>query len=193
MLKGVKTIYELLSMNIDVLHISDIFLEKMRDVLKTKFENDERIILHPFLDDIENLYKLTVGEKVYLVPLWHHHLVYDATDGKEIYVDCYPLLPESIWMDEYNNINIKIERDLIDIWTNSEMVVEYGSRFVCINKSQIQMVENQTITCIGKGILLPTNSFTNGHKENVKSANAEYGNSEKSNVYIHLTMHYNIG
>ena len=101
-----KTIYELLSKNSDALHVSKHFIEKMHEVLKTKFEKDERIILHPFLEDMENIYKLTVREKVFLVPLWHHHLIYDDEDGKEIYVDCYPLLPELMWLDEYNNINV---------------------------------------------------------------------------------------
>jgi hypothetical protein len=149
----------------------------MHDVLKTKFENDERIILHPFLDDMENVYKLTVGENVYLVPLWHHHLVYDGADGKEIYVDCYPLLPEFMWIDEYNNINIKIEKNLIDVWKENGFTVEIGSRKITIDKGQLRLVSYQTITCIGKGISLPTNPIYF---------------KDKSNVYIHLTISHTV-
>lgn len=182
-----KTIYNLISKNSDVLHVSSNFIEKMHDVLKTKFENDERIILHPFLDDMENIYKLSVGEKVYLVPLWNHHLVYDGEHGEEIYVDCYPLLPEYMWIDEYNNINISIEKNLIDIWKENGLTIEIGTRKINIDKSQLNIIENQMITCIGKGIFLPTTPiyFTHYSKENTKNE------KDKSNVYIHLTISYN--
>ena len=198
-----KTIYELLLKNTEILHISKHFIEKMHDVLKTKFEKDERIILHPFLEDIENVYKLTVGEKVYLVPLWHHHLLYDGADGKEIYVDCYPLLPEFVWIDEYNNINIKVEKDLVDIWTENGFTVEIGRQKITIDKSQLRLISYQQITCIGKGISLPTNPicFTPFHVEDAKSnrsnpfTSAQKGGilnenlcKDKSNVYIHLTI-----
>ena len=182
-----KTIYNLISKNSDVLHVSSNFIEKMHDVLKMKFENDERIILHPFLDDMENIYKLSVGEKVYLVPLWNHHLVYDGENGEEIYVDCYPLLPESMWIDEYNNIHINIEKNLIEIWEENGLTIEIGSRKINIDKSQLSIIENQMITYIGKGIFLPTTSihFTHYSKEHTKNE------KDKSNVYIHLTISYN--
>lgn len=168
-----KSIYELISKNIEILHLSSSFIEKMGEVIKTKFENDERIILHPFLEDLENIYKLKVDEDVYLVPLWHHHLVYDATNGKEIYVDCYPLLPDNICIDEYNNIHIEIFRELNYIWSQDELIVNWGSNAVSIKREELRMIEKQIIPCIGKGISLPTNS---------------YEICDKSNVYIHLTI-----
>jgi hypothetical protein len=186
--------------NSEILHVSANFLEKMHEVLKTKFEKDERIILHPFLDDMENVYKLSVGEKVYLVPLWHHHLVYDGTDGEEIYVDCYPLLPDSTWIDEYNNINITIKKDLLDIWKENGFTVEIGSRKITIDKSQLRLVQYQKITCIGKGISLPTNPIPFRVEDaQINRTNpfisVPFGGilnenwcKDKSNVYIHLTI-----
>lgn len=178
-----KNIYELISKNSEILHISSNFIEKMRDVLKGKFENDERIILHPFLDDIENIYKLTIGEKVYLVPLWHHHLVYDADDGKEIYVDCYPLLPDPIWIDEYNNIHIEVKHEGMDIWKQNGITVDIGKRSLFIDKSEIRLTEYQVITCMGKGI--PTTSFSYLNTDN----NVDWC-KDKSHVYIHLTIYF---
>jgi hypothetical protein len=177
----IKNIYDLISKNSEILHISSDFIEKVHDVLKGKFENDERIILHPFLDDIENVYKLTVGEKVYLVPLWHHHLVYDADEGKEIYVDCYPLLPDQTWIDEYNNIHIEVKRDVMDIWEQNGIIVEIGKRNLCIDKSEIRLAEYQVITSVGEGI--PTTSFSYINMDNVDWC------KDKSNVYIHLTIY----
>ena len=98
-----KTIYEMLLLYKEVLHFSGDFLEKINDILKIKFDKDERIILHPLLDDLfeNNLYKLTIDSELYIVPLWHHHLVYDSKTG-EMYVDCYPILLEHIFIDDNN-------------------------------------------------------------------------------------------
>jgi hypothetical protein len=170
-----KTIYDLISKNREIMHITEDFIEKMNHVLKSKFENDERIILHPFLDDLENVYKLNIDDNLYLVPLWHHHLVYDAKDGKEIYVDCYPLLPENIWLDEYNNIHIDIVRELLHLWDQDVVSVEIGYRNIQIEKTQIRMVETQMIIVPYQGISIihPTNL---------------YDVSKKSNIYVHLTI-----
>lgn len=170
-----KTIYDLISKNREIMHITEDFIEKMAYVLKTKFENDERIILHPFLNDLENIYKLSVDDDVYLVPLWHHHLTYDAKDGKEIYVDCVPLLPENMWIDEYNNIHIEVIKDIVEIWTQDLVYIELGSRKIDIDKSQIRFIKNQIITIMNRGISMI-------HPSNL------YDITKKSNVYVHLTL-----
>ena len=99
-----KKIVEFLNHYGDVFSLSPEFMTEMKEV-----NNDKRYILHPTLEDLfqDKVFKMVIENNTYFVPLWHHHLVYDATDGKEIYVDCYPLLPESIWMDEYNNIKAR--------------------------------------------------------------------------------------
>jgi hypothetical protein len=170
-----KTIYELINNNKEVLHVSIEFIHKIENILKTKFENDERIVLHPFLDDLENIYKLTVDEEVYLVPLWHHHLIYDAKNGREIYVDCYPLLPESMWIDEYNHVHIEMIRELKDIWEKECIEVDFGSRKISFLKEDLRMKETQIIICKEQGINMihPTNT---------------YDILEKSDVYIHITI-----
>jgi len=170
-----KTIYELVYVNRELLHVSNIFINKIEEIVKMKFENDERIILHPFLDDLDNMYKLLINNKMYLVPLWHHHLVYDADNDREIYVDCYPLLPENVWIDEYNHLHIEIKKELKELWENEMINVEIGSRSISFHREQLYLKEKQIFICKHKGI-------------NMIQYMNNYDVIEKSDAYIHITI-----
>jgi len=170
-----KKIYDLMVIHQDILHTSNDLMEKMKEVIQTNFEKDERIILHPFLDDLweNNLYKLVVGDNTYLVPLWHHHLVYDAGGGKEIYVDCYPLLPESVNIDEYNNIHADVVWKLLDIWNKEYVTVDISSKVLTFKTETLFMTARQTKRFKGEGIAL-INTGSN------------YEDISKSDIFLHI-------
>jgi hypothetical protein len=149
-----KMIYDIAVVNCDVLHFSHEFMEKMMDIVKTKFEKDERIILHPFIDDLfeNNLFKLHIEEKVYIVPLWHHHLVYDISNNVEMYVDCYPVLPDNICIDDFNNIHASISMKLDDIWNNENVEYRIGSRMFSFPRNELLMMKMQTKVFKHQGI-----------------------------------------
>jgi hypothetical protein len=54
-----KKLFDMIHIYRDVFYFSDSFIDAVGEVVKTKFESDERIILHPFIDDLfdNNLYK----------------------------------------------------------------------------------------------------------------------------------------
>jgi hypothetical protein len=115
-----KKIYDIMVLYNEIFHFSEEFVDSIRNIVKSKFESDERIILHPFIDDLfdNNLYKLVAYDHTYIVPLWHHHLVYDIDSEKktEIFVDCYPILPDNVFIDENNNIHISIVKQMSELW-----------------------------------------------------------------------------
>lgn len=175
---ALKKICEFIIKNQEVLHISFDFIEKMKDVLKTRFENDERIILHPLLDDIlsHNIYKLSVEGEIYLVPLWHNHLIYDVCNYntkelKELYVDCYPLLPDGVTIDEFNDIHIEIEKSLEEIWLCDSFEVEICK--MTIHRDQLLMKKDQTII------------FNNAGISKINPDNL-YDISKRGNIIIHI-------
>jgi hypothetical protein len=170
-----KKVYDLMVIHQDILHTSNDLMEKMKETIQTRFEKDERIILHPFLEDLweNNLYKLVVGENTYLVPLWHHHLVYDAGDGKEIYVDCYPLLPESVNIDEYNNIHVDVVLELLDIWKKEYVTVEISSKVLTLKTDTLIMAARQSKRFKGEGIAL-INTGSN------------YEDIPKGDIFLHI-------
>jgi len=73
--------------------------------------------LNPFLEDLleSNLYKYTVDGVQYIIPLWHHELVYDHL-GDDLQFICNPILPDNIRVDSKNNLHVKIECDLLQMW-----------------------------------------------------------------------------
>ena len=142
-----KTIYEMILLHKDVLHFSEEILEKICSIVKLKFDNDERIIVHPLLDDLfeNNLYKLTIEGELYIVPLWHHELIYDSKnkESKEMYVDCCPILPDNIYIDDDNNIDVYIETTILDIWSKECIEFSLGSRIFSFNKELLLMKSYQ--------------------------------------------------
>jgi len=146
-------IYDVMCKYKDVLHMSESFLEKVKELVAFKFENDECIILNPFIDDLfhDKVYKLKENGQTYIVPLWHHELVYDNS-GSDLYVKCIPLLPENAEIDANNNIHICSAWNIKDIWETSEISVWLGSREIRIPVKDLRILKYQTITLREKGI-----------------------------------------
>lgn len=99
-------LYKLMYKYKDILYISNDILELVSLIIKEKYKNDRVFILKPTLKDIidHNIYKLYVDDLLYIVPLWHNELYFDAPDGSEIIVLCQPKLPDNVTIDENNNI-----------------------------------------------------------------------------------------
>ena len=130
-------IYSLLHKYRPYLHISTSYLEKIKIMVKEK-ENEElsnkggetsssstsntsmgvnpeyiyceKIILHPWLYDLlnGNVYKLVYNDETYMVPLWHHELVYETSIG-DLLVNCIPELPENMTLDENDDLHIELQ------------------------------------------------------------------------------------
>lgn len=92
-----------------ILHLKDELIDKVREIILEKYKNVEIIILNPSIDDLlsHNIYKLLYKERMYYVPLWHHELYYEDTNGDEVIVKCIPELPENIEIDEDNQLFVK--------------------------------------------------------------------------------------
>jgi len=134
-------------------------LELVSSIIKEKYKNDRVFILKPNLKDIieHNIYKLYVDEKLYLVPLWHNELYFDAQDGSEIIVLCQPKLPTNITIDENNNIYyeecIKIREELESLIKHNKLVsIEIGGKWFSIPLDKLHLKEEQLYKFKGQGI-----------------------------------------
>jgi hypothetical protein len=110
----------------------------MKDIINEKIKNDECIILNPTLEDLfeSNLYKLKVNGFTYVVPLWHNELIYDSS-GNDVYVKCNPILPDNIEIDDKNNIYVKKEYDLQDIWKEEFLAITLGKERFYIKREEL--------------------------------------------------------
>lgn len=128
------TIYHFLSKYRDILHINQGILDQIREKILEKYENIIIYKLNPSIDDLlnNNMFKLYVDDKLYLVPLWYNEShffckeerteeqenrenrenIEKEQNKKEIIVLCEPELPENIKIDEENDLHVEIKIDL---------------------------------------------------------------------------------
>lgn len=162
----------------DAFHITDNIIEKITQLIQTRNENDECIILNPTLKDLynNNLYKLSVNGETYIIPLWHHELVYDNL-GHDLYVNCLPDLPSHITIDENNNIQIDVTYNIHDIWEHEYIQVQCDTMCYPIQVNTLKLTHKQTVIFAKQGL----------SKINAKNI---FEVSNKSDVYVtlHLTL-----
>jgi hypothetical protein len=171
-------IYGILKNYSIVLHINDSFLTKMKNVILEKYSNDECIILNPTIEDLfeNNLYRLKINGFLYIIPLWHHELIYDNS-GNEIIVKCCPILPENIEIDRENNIIIYENFNIENILNKEIISINIRERIFVINREQLLLKKEQIVILYGMGI------------SKINSNNI-YDISNKSNIIVYLTINF---
>jgi hypothetical protein len=156
-------IYNLLYKYKDILYIKSEILELVSLIVKEKFKNDIVFILKPLLKDLldNNIFKLYVKDKLYLVPLWHNELYFDTIEdgkkGPELIVLCQPVLPDELTIDENNNIHItkKIQaNEIIDLLMKDDSFVslDVGGKWFSIPLDKLQMKKEQIYRIKGQGL-----------------------------------------
>jgi hypothetical protein len=179
-IKILKKIYDFLNYYSDIFE-SIYFIEKIKSIIENKekslfsYKNDrEYIILHPLLEDLfeNNLYKLNEHNQNIIVPLWHHELIYDIS-GIELYVECYPILPDNINIDEENNIHVFLKYTITELWSLEIIEINLGNRIFYIERNKLFMIKFQKVKMKGEGIV----------KINEECI---YDISEKSDIIIHI-------
>jgi hypothetical protein len=130
-----------------VLHIDNDVINQIKDIILEKFSDMQIYILNPSIDDLfdNNIYKLTINNNIYFVPLWYSELYFDNVDSpNSIIVKCIPELPDNIQINENNDLFV----DLNVCFSFSLFVEEYiriniGKRVFEIPVNQLFMKQNQ--------------------------------------------------
>lgn len=143
-------IYEIVNMYKEVLHIPDEFITKIGEIMENKRNRDECVVLNPFIEDLmeNHLYKLT--DRI-IIPLWHHELVYDIS-GRDLYVQCCPLLPDNITIDNNNNIIVRLSYNIKDIFGKKEISFYIGTQPYLIHMKDVMLIKTQQIVLKECGI-----------------------------------------
>ena len=162
----------------DAFHIADNIIEKITVLIQTRNENDECIILNPTLKDLynNNLYRLSVNGETYIIPLWHHELVYDNL-GHDLYVNCLQDLRDHISIDENNNIHIDVKYNIHDIWEHEYIQVQCDTMCYPIQVNTLKLANKQNVIFAKQGL----------SKINAKNI---YDVSNRGDVYV--TVHLNL-
>jgi hypothetical protein len=153
-------IYTFLSRYKSVLHLSGEMLEQVRAIVLHKFNEVQVYKLNPSVNDIlnNNIYKLYVNDKLYLVPLWHNESYFDGS-GCEIIVLCEPELPDNIKIDDDNNIMYDIKLSLTNDLSlgfgegkERNIAINIGEKVFEIPPSKIYIKKEQYYRLQGQGI-----------------------------------------
>lgn len=147
--KILANLYKLIVSYADILHISEDFIRDIESLIK----KDECVVLTPKLSDIMNdhIYKLTFDGKLYLVPLWHHKLVYDNA-GSDLYVVCKPTLPDGISIDDNNNIIVELAYTLDEIFEKERHEFLVGEIVFSFDRNELRMREHNQIVLANVGL-----------------------------------------
>lgn len=147
--KILANLHKLIVLYADILHISDDFMREIDALVK----KDECIVITPKLSDImnDNLYKLTVDGKLYIVPLWHHKLIYDNS-GSDLYVVCKPTLPSGITIDDDNNLIVELSYRLSELFEKERHEFLVGDVVFSFERNDLRMREHNTIIIANSGL-----------------------------------------
>lgn len=152
-------IYEFLSNNRSILHLSNEILNEIRELLVKQYDNVNIYKLNPSIHDLldHNMYKLYIDSALFLVPLWHNEVYFDNS-GCEIIVICEPELPSHMSIDDDNNILYETTIDLntINISTmiseNECFAIDVGKEQYKIPYSELYMKKEQYYRIKNRGL-----------------------------------------
>jgi DnaJ-class molecular chaperone len=169
-------IYDFLFKYQKILFVNDTLLLKVREIIDEKIKNDECIILNPILEDLfdHNIYKLQFQDRIMLIPLWHHELIYDIS-GADLYVRCYPILTDNISIDSNNNIIIDMKYDIRELLSKEEIKIDLGKHQFCFNVEDLHVLSQQT--AILKGVGIP-----------IINSKDIYSVNERSNLILNIQL-----
>lgn len=160
------------------LHIPQDKIDKIREILLNKFDNVLFYCVTPKIDDLFNnmVYKLSVNNEIYIVPLWHNELYFE----NEMIVICKPKLPPNMTIDINNNIILKHSMNIRDmcemvIFGETKMKIYVGEKKIEIPLSKVCMKREQDIILKREGI--------SKIKEDI------YDVSEKSDIIVNLVFY----
>lgn len=169
-------IYEIFKNHADIMNFSEGFLKSVEQVLLNKIQKDECVILNPFLDDLweNNLYRMVEKGGTFLIPLWHHELIYDNS-GCDLYIKIVPVLPDNVKIDEKNNIHVELSYGIHELWGIDNIEFCLGKKQISFGSEQLYMKKNQSVILHQQGI-------TNINVENI------YDISRKSDIIVYIEI-----
>ena len=153
-LENIDEIYHIITQNNGLFdYIDNDMIEKLKNIIDDRSKNDEVIILNPTIDDLLefNVYKCCIHGQQLIIPLWNRELVYDISCS-DVYIKCNPVLHDNHFIDEYNNIHVKVALTISDIWNKTIHEVKVGKKVFELKIEELKMKKYQSLTLENCGI-----------------------------------------
>lgn len=174
-LRKYKMVRKILIKYRNIFHLSDEFY-LLLEQLDKRMGQVEYVIEPKFKDVMDNMiYSLWKDGKQYLIPLWHHELVYDHF-GKDLVIKIEPVGP--LWIDSENHVHCSAGFSLAYLFELStqgkELEFYFGEKKVYLNTSELLLKKRQTYTWKNEGIS--------------KIQEDIYDSSERGDLILELTI-----
>ena len=160
----------------DILYINNDILLELDKLIEQHTQNDNIILLNPTIENLLNdeVYKLEINDETYYIPLWHHELIYENSNNS-IIVECEPVLPDYISIDQHNNLYVNLSTTT-NISKRKNININIGSNNYNIVVAELYIKKYQRYTIKNSGV-----AFMNTYDI--------YNVNNRSNIYIdiHLT------
>ena len=167
--KAIK-VFEFINTYHHILYISSETVDKIKNIINKKIENDNIIILNPILNDLmeDNIYILEFENKKYYVPLWHDEIYYKHNDN-DLVVKCLPDLPEHISLDDNNNIVVEIDYFISSLLNQEYIQYKLGPTvfYIPIKELKIQKIQKYFFNKKGISLIQQNDIYNNTEKSNV--------------------------
>ena len=146
-------IHEFIRLYSDNLHINKSIIKKLDDLIKEYTKNDIIEIIRPSLENLINdeIYKYSIKNEIYYIPMWHNELVYEISNNLLI-IQCEPELPEYINIDEYNNLYVNISTTIKSILNENSITINIGAKKYTIPLNELYIRKYQRYTFLKQGI-----------------------------------------
>lgn len=163
-------IFEFINTYQHVLYISSETIDRIKNIINDKIENDNIVLLNPSIDDLihDNIYMLRFEGQKYYVPLWHAELYYKH-NSSDLVVKCVPELPDNISLDANNNLIINVSYGIDELLNNDIVYYNIGKETISIPTRSLYIRKIQKYTVLEKGISVidHTNIYNNNLKSNL--------------------------
>ena len=170
-------VFAFLSTHRETFNLSQELLEEMHQIIQKKINKDHVYVLNPTINDLLNdeVYKLKIGSKYFMVPLWNHEVCFDIS-GADLIVYSLPELSENIYIDNNNNIIVKVEEEIKNLLKEGKLKVSLGEKTFEIPSNKLVIMKHQ---------------YTILEKQGILKIDEEdlYSTLERSDVIIELTLY----
>ena len=163
-------LYNYISTNADILNINPDIVEYVREIVRSKIENDTVFVINPSLEDLFNasVYKLVFKDETYYVPLWHEEIQYDVDDHSVI-IRCVPDLPDHVSIDHHNDINVNISIPMDRILEKKVIPFSLGNNTYDIPTKDLRLrsLQSYTFKEVGIAKIQPYDIYCCKHKADI--------------------------
>lgn len=161
----------------DIFNIDEKLSAEILDIINKKISSDNIIIFNPTIDDImkDKIYKYTIHDIDYYIPLWHTEVTYDIS-GNDLILKCIPDLEDHIFIDNDNHVHITIEANILDLLEKNELCFNIGEKIYKIDSKKLHIQKKQVYTIKNEGILIAKHDDL-------------YSTSYRGNIVVYIVLH----